>query len=122
MKYILPIALFSSLTAHANISCKGAIQLSLQNAEAITVAMRQLPVTAEVALTWIERDQNNLGNIKAGCRDYFDAKIEFCSAMPELVISRATSIHWNISGTDEEKAVVLSANQNLQNEVSKLCL
>lgn len=122
MKFLFASLILVSTSAFANITCKGAVQLSLQNAEVITEAMKQLPVPAELALDWIERDQNNLGNIKAGCRDYFDAKLDFCSAMPELVISRVPAINWNISGTDLEKAAVLTANQKLQDDVSILCL
>ena len=123
MKTIIALTLFVTTHAFAidNITCKGAVDLSLRDAETTTRAINTMPITASIAIVWTQRDLNNLGNVTAGCRDNFDAKAKFCSRLPALVKARASGISWNVRGGMGEMGVLQAKTNVVLSRVKQMC-
>ncbi len=120
MKSLIVLSLFLSTSAFANITCGGAIRLAVGDGELITEAMNRLPVSSKTVLSWLDREEGNLGNITQACEEGDDLS-ELCKKLPEIMASRESGIIWNITGTDKEKAKVSVRNKVLAKKVTALC-
>ncbi len=120
MKTLIVLSLFVSSSAFANITCEGAIRLAVGDGELITNAMNRLPVSSKTVMTWLDREEGNLGNIKAACEAGDDLSV-LCKKLPEIINNRESGIIWNISGTDKEKAKVRVRNVISLKNVKKIC-
>ena len=120
MKYAL-LFLFVPLTTSANITCRGAVELSLRDAETTTRAINTMPISARVAIVWLQRDLNNLGNITAACRDEFDSKARLCGRLPALVKARASGMSWNVTGSAPAKIVLETKNSTVLSRIKEIC-
>ncbi|MES2529367.1 MAG: hypothetical protein V4598_19925 [Bdellovibrionota bacterium] len=120
MKSLIALSFLLSTSAFANITCEGAIRLAVGDGELITNAMNRLPVSSKMVMTWLDREEGNLGNIKAACEAGDDLSV-LCKKLPEIMANRESGIFWNISGTDKEKEKVRSRNKVIAKKVAVLC-
>lgn len=119
---ILLSALISSQAFAINpITCQGAVDLSLRDAETTTRGINTMPMHARMALEWVQRDVDNLGNITAACREEFPSKLKFCSRLPALVKAREPGLTWNVTGNPEDRMILATKHQDLLEQIQTIC-
>lgn len=121
MKNLLLTTVLLTSSAFAGITCGGAQRLALGDAEVVTSAINQLPLTASVAVDFLNREKGNLGNITQACENDFEGKEEFCARMTTLNQERENGIKWNITGSDSQKEKVRKLNSSLMTTLKKIC-
>ncbi len=121
MKLIFLASVLISTTSFAGITCGGAQRLAIGDAEVVTSAINQLPLTASVAMDFLNREKGNLGNVKEACEKEFEGKEEFCAKMTTMNQERENGIKWNIKGSDSQKNKVRSLNKKLLSTLKIIC-
>ena len=121
MKLIFLASVLISTTSFAGITCGGAQRLAIGDAEVVTSAINQLPLTASVAMDFLNREKGNLGNVIEACEKEFEGKEEFCAKMTTMNQERENGIKWNIKGSESQKNKVRSLNKKLLSTLKIIC-
>ena len=122
MKLIAAIMLLSSVSAFANISCKGAVEYALQDGKALNEALIQdIQLPTVRIFKELQGLQYRVADVRSGCATVFDARDLFCRDFLKDTAKRFNLIT-DSERPFEEMKVLVDRNQEILNSIFKICL